>query len=260
MGLFSSLLGKDSAQAATALGERNRGQLTSSYGQANDYAKQGYDTQMGFYKPYAEYGLSGQTAYANTLGLNGQDARNRQFQEGYVNDPALAYRTQGTQTAMSNLLRKYNAGPSGVNSGAAMYGVGRLNMDRFDQDWGDYRSRLMQLGQQGLGVAGAQAGVAGQYYGGMADRSIGLGNALVSNDTNATMAANNAQQQGINNLLSIGGMIVGGGTRMATGGGFKLSRFGGGGAPATYGSWSPSVSYPQRSSYGGYGLPMGRSR
>lgn len=205
MGLFSSLMGKDSARAATALGERNRGQLTSSYGQANDYAKQGYDTQMGFYKPYAEGGQRAQTAYDNTLGLNGQAARDRQFQEGYVNDPAGAYRTQQTQNQIAQLYRKYNASPSGVNSGAAMYGAGRLTMDRFDKDWGDYQNRLLQLGQQGLGVANAQAGAAGNYYGGMADRSIGLGNALVSNDTNATMAANKARQQGINNMMAIAG-------------------------------------------------------
>jgi len=243
MAFFSSLLGKDSARAATQLGERNAGQLRSSYGQADSYAKQGYDAQQGYYKPYAEAGNAAHTAYNNTLGLNGQEARDRQFQEGYVNDPALAYRTQGTQTAMQNLLRKYNAGPSGANSGAAMYGAGRLNMENFNRDWGDYQNRLLQLGQQGLNVANAQSGIAGSYYGGMADRSIGLGNALVSNDTNATMAANNARQQGVNNLLK----IAGGAAQLAMGRPpTSLGSGGGGGGnstwfnPDTGQAWNPA--------------------
>lgn len=224
MGFFSDLTGKTSANAANALAGRNADQLRSSYGNANNYATTGYDKSMGFYSPYAESGNAANTAYSNALGLNGQAAREKQFNEGYVNDPAGTYRTNATQTAMTNLLRKYNAGGSGVNSGAAMYGVGRLNMERFDRDWGDYLNRLQGMQGQGLQVAGQQAGLTSGYYGGMADRAIGLGNALVSNDTNATMAANNARQQGVNNLLAGAGTIIGAGTRFATGGGFSGGR------------------------------------
>ena len=209
MGFFSSLLGKDSANAAQQLGYRNRDQINSSYADANGQAKTGYDDSMGYYKPYAEAGHRGQTAYENTLGLNGQQARQQQFREGYEQDPALQYRQQQNQTAMTNLLRKYNASGQGVNSGAALYGAGRLQNEQFNTDWGNYQNRLQGMGQQGFQAAGQQAGLTSGYYNGLADRAVGRGSALTQSDTNATMAASNARMQGMNNLMSGIGAVGG---------------------------------------------------
>lgn len=218
MGFFSSLLGKDSAKAAEALGQRNAGQINTSYDKADTQAKTGFDESMGYYQPYAKAGEAATTAYGNALGLNGQAARDQQFKTGYVDDPARAYRDANAQTQMNALYRKYNAGPSGVNSGATMMASGRLSNELFNTDWNGYLDRLQGQQQQGAQVAGAQAGTATGYYSGAADRSVGRGNALVSNDTQATQAANNARQGGINNLLNIWGTAMGAATRMATGG------------------------------------------
>ena len=184
---------------------------------------------MGYYQPYAESGKAGQTAYENTLGLHGQQARQQQFQTGYLDDPALAYRDQQTGNQINALMRKYNAGGQGVNSGAAALGVGRIRSENFNNDWGGYQNRLQGLGQQGFQAAGQQAGLTTGYYNGAADRSIARSNALVGNDTQATMAANNARMSGVNNLLSIGGSVLGAGTRLATGGGFNFGGSSGGG-------------------------------
>ncbi len=213
MSFFKDLMGKSSAKAATQLGQRNASQINAGYDSANTQAQTGYDASMGFLNPFAESGRRGQTAYENTLGLNGAPARQQQFQESYLDDPALAYRTQQTGTDINNLLRKYNAGPQGVNSGAAALGAGRIRAENFNRDWDGTQNRLMGLGQQGLQVAGQQAGLTTGFYDGQAGRSIGRSNALVGNDTQATMAASNARMSGVNNILK----IAGGAAQLATG-------------------------------------------
>lgn len=227
MGFFDSLMGKSSARAAQQLGQRNASQINSGYDRADGLAETGYNRSMDFYEPFAQSGRRGQAAYENTLGLNGADARQQQFQAGYLDDPALAYRDRATGDQINALMRKYNAGGVGVNSGAAALGVGRIRSENFNRDWGDYQNRLMQTGNQGLQVAGQQAGLTTGYYDGAANRAVGRSSALVNNDTQATMAASNARMAGVNNLLSIGGSILGAGTRLATGGAF--GGFGGGG-------------------------------
>lgn len=214
MGFFDDLLGKSSARAAAQLGQRNAAQINSGYDDADRHSRTGYDQSMGFLNPFAQSGRAGQTAYENTLGLNGQQARQQQFQTGYIDDPALAYRDGQTGAQINSLLRKYNAGPSGVNSGAAALGSARIRAENFNNDWGGYQNRLQGLGQQGLQVAGQQAGLTTGYYDGAGQRAIGRSTALVGNDTQATMAANNARMSGVNNLLSglgsLGGAVFSG--------------------------------------------------
>lgn len=214
MSFFNDLLGKTSANAAKQLGERNMGRTNSGYDAADSAATTGYNQSMDIYRPYAEGGRRGQTAYENTLGLNGADARQKQFTEGYVNDPALAYRNQNNTNQMNALYRKYNAGPQGVNSGAAMMGAGRLASEQFNNDWGGYQNRLMNMGQQGYNAAGQMANMTTGYYGGVGDRSIGRQNALNGIDQQSTQAQNDARMAGVNNLLKIGG----GAAQLAMGG------------------------------------------
>lgn len=214
MGFFDSLFGRSSARAAQQTGQQNAAYINQGADRANDYSRQGFDQSMGFYRPFAESGARGQTAYENTLGLNGAPARQRQFQESYLDDPALAYRDGAVGNQINALLRKYNAGGQGVNSGGAAMGVGRLRQEAFDRDWGGIQNRLQGVGGMGFQAAQGQAGLTSGYYGGMADREMGRANALAQNNTNATMAANNARAAGINNLLSIGGLIGGTAARM----------------------------------------------
>lgn len=227
MGFFSDLLGKSSANAATQLGQRNAAQLQSSYGQSNDYAKQGYEAATGRMQPFYEQGQRGYTAYNNAMGINGDAARQGQF-DSFSSSPFLAYARQNSAYDTNRLFGKYNAQGMG-NSGASQLAVSRAAGERAQGDVSQYLQMLAQMGQQGAGFAGQMAGLDQNYYGTLGNNAVGLGTALVSNDTNATMAANNARMSGANNLLG----MVGGAAQIAMG--MPPSMMGrGGSAPSGY--------------------------
>ena len=215
MSFFGSLLGKDSAKAAEQLGQRNAGEINSGYAQADQYAGQGYGASQARFQPYAEQGQRGNQAYGNALGLNGQEAQQGAYQQ-FQNDPFLAYARQNSGNEVNAIFKRYGA-QGMANSGASGLAVSRAAGERANSDVNNWLSRLQGVGQQGVQVAGQQAGLDQNYYGGMSDRAVGRTNALVGNDTNATMAANNARQSGVNNLLNVFGTVAGAGARYATG-------------------------------------------
>jgi hypothetical protein len=216
MSFFGSLLGKDSAKAAQQLGQRNAGEINAGYGQADQYAGQGYGASQARYEPYAEQGQRGNQAYGNAIGLNGQEAQQGAYQQ-FQEDPFLAYARQNSGNEYNAIFKRYGA-QGMANSGASGLAVSRAAGERANSDVNNWMNRLQGLGQQGAQIASRQAGLDQSYYGGMSDRAVGRSNALVGNDTNSTMAANNARQAGVNNLLNIFGTIVSGASRMATGG------------------------------------------
>lgn len=205
MSIFGGLFGKSQQRDMSAAYSDSQARLDAARGTARSDITGGRDRALGQITPFMQGGQRGQTAYENTLGLNGADARSRQFQEGYLDDPALAYRKQGTENALAALYRKYNASPSGANSGAAMYGAGRLAMDRFDQDWGGYQNRLMQLGQQGQQMAGQAAQMEYGTGNQLADLEMGYGNTSAANRINYGNAMAASRNTGLNNLLAIAG-------------------------------------------------------
>jgi len=217
MGFFDDLMGKSSAKAATQLGQRNASQINSGYDSANAAAKTGYDTSTGRLSPYEQQGQKGFGAYNDALGINGDAARQSQFQT-FESDPFMQYARQDSGNQVNALFRKYGA-QGMANSGASGLAVSRAAGERAQGDVNNWLNRLQGLGNQGFQAAGALAGNDNAYYGGMADRAVGRSNALVGNDTQATMASNNARMSGINNLLSIGGGLLGAGARMYSGGG-----------------------------------------
>ncbi len=215
MSFFSDLLGKTSANNATALGKRNEGRITEGYANADQYSKQGYDAAQGRFQPFATQGQKGFGAYYDAMGINGGDAQQKQFQS-FQASPFLAYARQSADAPLNALFRKYNAQGSG-NSGAAQYAVARAAGDRAQGDVQNYLAALQGMGQQGLGIAGQQAGLDQSYYGGMADRAVNRMMALNGNDVNATQAASNARMAGANNLLSGIGTLAASAGQMAMG-------------------------------------------
>lgn len=204
-GFFDSFFGKPQRSDLSEGFRDSQARLDTARGNSTNALTQGRDRALGYVNPYVQSGQRGQTAYENTLGLNGAPARQQQFQEGYLDDPALAYRGQQTQQVMNNLLRKYNAGPQGVNSGAAMMGAGRIAADRFDQDWGDYRNRLMQVGQMGQNMAGQAAGIETGYGKDVAGVETNYGNTSAANRINYANALAASRSIGLNNLLALAG-------------------------------------------------------
>jgi hypothetical protein len=235
-------MGKSSARAATQLGERNAGRINSGYDTADSSSLTGYNTAQNRLMPYAQGGQRGYDTYTNALGLNGEPARQQAFQS-FESDPFLAYARQNSGNEVNNIFRRYNAQGIG-NSGASMLAVSRAAGERAQGDVNSWLNRMMQMGQQGQGIAGQQAGLDTNYYGGVADRAVGRVNALNQNDAQATMAANNARMAGVNNLLSglgtLGGTVFsafapGAGGMSAAGNMAKM--FGGGGGGGGNADW-----------------------
>lgn len=203
--MLGSFFGKDQRNDLNAGYRESQARLDQGYADARGSLTTGRDNALAYLNPYIQGGQRGQTAYENTLGLNGGAARQQQFQEGYLDDPALAYRNQNNTNQMNALLRKYNAGPSGVNSGAAMMGAGRLATEQFNNDWGGYQNRLMQLGQQGGQYAGQGAQITYGAGKDLADTATGYANTSAANRINIANATAASRNTGINNLLALSG-------------------------------------------------------
>ena len=204
MGFLGSFFGKDQRNDLNAGYRESQARLDQGYADQKSAITAGRDNALSYLSPYIQGGQRGQTAYENTLGLNGAPARQQQFQTGYLDDPALAYRDQATGNQINALLRKYNAGPQGVNSGAAALGSARIRAENFNNDWGGYQNRLMQLGQQGgqFATQGAQITYgAGKDLG---DAAMGYGNTSAANRINIANAQAANRNTGINNLISVG--------------------------------------------------------
>jgi len=200
MGFFSQLLGRDSANAANQLGQRSMGRINDGYDSANQYARQGYDTSIGRFQPFADTANRGYNLLADSYGLNGDAARQRSFQS-YSSDPFNQHSGDVTGRMMQNMQRTAASRGMG-NAGATQLALSRAGIEAQDRRIADWRQGLSGYGNQAVGIAGTMAGLDQGYYGGMADRAVGRANALNGIDANSTMAANNARMAGMNNLLS----------------------------------------------------------
>lgn len=203
MGFLSDLTGKTSAKAATALGARNTAEINAGYTDANKLGWLGHQSEQNRLMPYAQQGQAGFTRYGDALGVNGRPAQQSAFDD-FQSSPFLAYARQNSGNEINNIFKRYNAGGMG-NSGASMLAVSRAAGERAQGDVNDYYNRMMGLGNVGLNVAGQQVQSDRFAYGGAADRALGRMQALTGNDTQATMAANNARMAGVNNVLKIAG-------------------------------------------------------
>lgn len=224
MGLISSFLGKDSARAAEQLGQRNAATINNGYGVADGYAKTGFDQSMGYIQPFADASRRGYDMYADSYGINGAEGSSRAY-GAYKADPFNAHSNQVASNQLGELFRKYHAQGMG-NSGTSALAIGRAGLDAEDRRIADWRGGLGQFANQGVQLAGQQAGMTTGYYDGAANRALGRASALTGNDTQATMAANNARMSGMNNLGSLLGTVGGAAMRYGTGG--MGSFFGGG--------------------------------
>ena len=205
MGFFKSLFGKDQQKDIQRGYADSQNMLAKGRTSALGEIGGGLTNARSVLQPFMQSGQRGQTAYENALGFNGQEARDQQFETGYQNDPALAYRNQNNANVMNALLRRYNAGPQGINSGGAVLGAGRLATEQFNNDWNGYLNRLGAMGQQGQQLAQFGAGL--EYGAGKdrADIETGYGNTSAGNRINMANAMASSRNIGINNLLAIGG-------------------------------------------------------
>lgn len=199
MGFFSDFMGKSAKKDLREADAKSKAYLNAGKDEADSRYVEGWDTARGYIDPYAEGGRAGQTMYENTLGLNGEGARD-EAQRLYYSDP--------NEQRIGDLVNKrigykYNAGGS--------YGTGAHNLASSRaalEQYGGWQNRLGELGARGQQAAttgatlGYQAGSdrASLAYGHaqqQAGREQSFGNAMAAN-----------RMTGINNILATAGTVA----------------------------------------------------
>jgi hypothetical protein len=238
MGFFDDLTGKSAEGAAKKAAAdtyyKQQNAATSLRGAGNDYLS-GLTELSGRYDPYINRGNAAFDRLMAGLGLGGNQ---EDFTAAYRGLPGYQ---SGMDAGSKAVTSRLNAGP-GMQSGAAMKALQRYGSDYEDQRVGDYLTRLMGLGTQGLGATQAQVGTAAQGYQGQlgartgaAQMDYGSAGTIGQGD----IAGANARAAGSQNLMNTGVNIAGMLMGMPSGGGGFGSSFGSGGGLPGGGSGSP---------------------
>lgn len=216
MGIFDTLLGRDSADAAKAAAadqyakQQAAAQATRDAG--NQYQGSLYNLSQRF-EPYAQGGNASLAMLMNGLGLNGPGG-SESFTNAYR---ALPGYQSGMDAGSRAVASRLNAGP-GIQSGAAMKALQRYGSDYEDQRSGDYLSRLLGLSQQGFGATQAGVNTASQGYQGQLQGNLGGAGQLYNSAGTigqGDIAAAQAKSAGLTNTIGLGlnalGMFAGAG-------------------------------------------------
>jgi hypothetical protein len=191
MSFLGSFFGSDQKKAINQGYKQSNALMEKGYGDATGY----YNQAASGYDPYAQAGQQGQTAYMNSLGLNGQAGAQSAY-DAYASNPAYE---AANNYGLESLGKKYNA------LGQSDSGANRLAMARAGvENYGRYQNQLAGLGQQGLQATGAQSGVRQ----GQGDMAMGYGATLAGNAINKGNALAQASNIGINNLLGVAGLGI----------------------------------------------------
>lgn len=223
MGLLDDLLGNSSAAASKAAAAdtyaKQQAATSQLLGYGDQYAGSMSDLSKG-YQPWINTGTQANDAVQRLLA----DPSSVSSLPGYQFDLS-----QGTQAVDNSALSRGNLFSGATGKALQSYGTSLA-----DKTYGDQLSRLLGVSQQGLGAQGSQISTVGQgLTGQLGARTTAYGGNMNSAGTigQGDIAAANAKQKGITNLLSIGGSVLG----SALGGGgssgmSSLSKlFGGGG-------------------------------
>jgi len=205
MSFFGSFFGSD-----------QRKDLKRGYADSKDMLQKGYDQGRGdiegYYKkgqgyldPYMEAGGKTNALLANYLGVNGVDAQ-RQAMADFQQDPGY----QAQFGAGVNALDRSATARGGLYSGAAMKGVNEFGQQFQRQAFNDRINALSGFNQQGQQAAGAAAGLASQTGGQLGNMAFGYGQQQASNRINYANGMAQARGIGVNNLMGLGGMLIGG--------------------------------------------------
>lgn len=169
--------GKAGAASEAALGAQ-----TSATGRANQFLSSAYGNQKEFLSPYAD---AGKVALGN---LTNKDYMTQ--------DPGYQFRlNEGNKAINASMAAR---GLSG--SGAALKALTRYGQDYATQDYQNNFNRQMQIANMGQESATNLSGAAGTLGSNLSNNTTGLGNAQASQ----IIGANNARQQNMNQMLSMG--------------------------------------------------------
>lgn len=214
MSFWDDLTGKTASEASNAAAsdtyQKQQAAAAASRAAGSDYQSNINNVSQA-YNPYVQGGTSALSQLMGGLGLKGAEG-SQNFSAGYQNLPGYQ---SALDTGAKTVATQLNAGP-GIQSGAAMKALQKYGQNYEDQKSGDYLTRLMSLGQQGLGATQSQTGLQAQGYGGQLQANLGAaGQQFGSAGTvgQGQIAGANAQAAGSQNLLNtglkLGGMALG---------------------------------------------------
>jgi len=196
MSFFGSFFGSDQRKDI----ENANRQATSSLTQGRDAALGQYGTARDMYSPYAQQGQRANALYADSIGANGQAAQQAAYSQYAGSDP---FRAANERYAAQADQQRYGARGW---SGNASLAAARASMERGATDWNNHLLRLSGMGQQGMQATGAQA----QLTQGMGDIQSGYGQQMAGNAINYGNAMAASRNIGTQNMLGLGGMLMGG--------------------------------------------------
>lgn len=223
MGFLSKLFGLDAGKATMNAANQNKGIIGGFQNTGNKIINTGeqkssdaLNSAISGYQPYVDAGKSATGMYSNALGLNGAGG-NAAATDAFQTGPGYQFALdQGTQAALRG------ASAAGMlNSGNTLTALSQYGQGLANQEYGSWLDRLSGLSTQGLSAANGQAGA----YGSLSDlyqNTAGSRLGLESTVAQGKIGINNQFAQGreANNAAwgGLGGALLGGGIKLATGG------------------------------------------
>ena len=160
-----------------------------------------FDTTRADLSPYRDTGTSALTKYADSLGLNGNAARD-QFRTDFRADPGYQYAFDEGQRAVQGSA----AARSGLLSGGALRALQRTGQGMADQQYGAYLDRFSNLANMGQN----SAAMTGQLSNASAGRQGGYINDAGAAQAGGYLAQGQAVNGAISNMLKTAGRLAGG--------------------------------------------------
>lgn len=181
--------------------EAQRNELMSGYNEAFPMLTEGYDTARGYIDPYVQTGARYQSMYDDLMGLNGPEAR-AAAQATITSDPIWSGQFANASNAASRLLNSRGLGGSG-----AMALAGQRVLQ---ENYQPVLNRYQQGGTQGLAAAGTAAGITQGKGESTANLRYGNAQQLAGVEGNFANSMASSRSTLTNNLLGLGGLLIGG--------------------------------------------------
>jgi hypothetical protein len=163
-------------QYGTAAGQAYGAQGANLTGLGQQYQQQ-QGALAGQFAPYTAAGANATNLQADLSGANGPDAQARAYAQ-YQASPGVEWATQQGLRGVNNSAAANRMG----NSGPALKALSNYSQNMAQQDFGNWYSRLGQLGSLGLQATNAGAGYQSLGNRGLLDASVLGSNAYLNAD------------------------------------------------------------------------------
>lgn len=223
MGFFSKIFGLDAGKATMDAAGQNKSVIGGFQNRGHKIINTGekksvnaLNRAIGGYQPYVDAGADATGMYSNALGLNGADG-NATATGAFQAGPGYQFAMdQGTNAA----LRGASAAGM-INSGNTLTALSQYGQGLANQEYGGWLDRLSGLSGQGLAATNGQAGALGSLaslYQGTAGDRLGLESTVAQGRIGVNNQMAQGEEANAGAWGGIGGKLIGGATKLLTGG------------------------------------------